>query len=148
MRSLTLVLVVPCLIVVGLMVYTVWQVIARGRRFRKRPAMHFEEWFQQECRGRQLNPELVRMVLEALAQDINVDPSQFRLRDSFDREFALGARWVGLSDIEKEDFPDAVVAIVRYHGVKDWKWPGRRGKTLGNLLEEIDRAVREHAKRI
>ncbi len=117
----------------------VWLDLRRARRFSRRPAPTFEEWYQEQCPGGDLDREAVRVGLEALAEALDVVPTQFRLSDAFNTEFRWLPQWVGVPD----EVRGAVRRLVKHFGVADWKWPPPSGTTLGDFLTEISRTLQQ-----
>jgi hypothetical protein len=117
----------------------VWLDLRRARRFSRRPAPTFEEWYQEQCPGGDLDREALRVVLQALAEALDVVPTQFRLSDAFDGEFRWFPEWVGIPD----EVRGAVRRLVKHFGVADWKWPPPPGTTLGDFLTEISKASQQ-----
>jgi len=135
------ILLLPLVVAVGL---PIMLGLRRRRRFAGRSVLSFGEWCVQYHKEDYAANPVVENVLQALAKAIGVEATQFSPADRFDVEIAFAPRWVGLlRNHAIEEFLDEVAKIVWDQGVKNWKRFPTRGQTLGDLLDEVHRAVSE-----
>jgi hypothetical protein len=111
--------------------------LRRRRRLGARPVLSLAEWSARYGAAGPVTEE----VLRALARQVWIQPTQLAPTDRFDVELAFAPLWTGLPNRAVEDFLDNLAEIVWGRGVRGWPRFATAGKTLGDLLSEVNRAV-------
>jgi len=112
--------------------------LGRRRRFAGRPVLSFQPWC---ARYGVAGGPVIEKVLQDLARAMWVKPTQLLPADRFDVEFAYAPLWTLLPNRAVEDFIDNAAEILWYEGVTDWPRFKIAGKTLGDLLDNVNAAL-------
>ena len=129
----------PLMTVVGLVLLG----IRRKARLSRRARIPFQGWSSSLGIRSPRTMPVCEKVLEALAEQLGVDPAQLRPEDSFDVDYSMAPAWVGLPNHLVDDFLDDVARILWEEGVRNWARYSPRRKTLGDLLVHVDAVLTE-----
>lgn len=139
-------IVVPAVLLGGPLIAVVGHVLLGHRRkvrLSRRPLIPFQGWSSSLGISSPRTLAVCEKVLEALAQELGVDPRQLRQEDSFDGDYALAPPWVGLPNRLVDDFLGDVADVLRQEGVRNWTRYKPRGKSLRDLLVHVNALLAE-----
>ena len=106
---------------------------ARKSRFESREALGLSRWMTQFYPDRIEYTGVIRGVLRAFGEALDIDGTKLRPTDRFGKELAL--RGFPLDDT-LESAIDEVARIVRTTSGDEWR-PSKRTRTLHDLIEDV-----------
>jgi hypothetical protein len=107
----------------------------RRRRVSSRPVVEIQEWYAAHFATKGYERDKVITIVELLANEIGIAPTQLRPSDRLDKDFMTIPTWA-LADSPLEGFYENLKIVV--HGWYGYSWRPRGDEvTVGDLIASV-----------